>query len=105
MKTASVSVVALLALSTLAHAADLPSKKKPQAPAPVASNDFDGYASIGAGYNWKSYDGESPKGMHAHGRGSFYAPLPGVFGFHEVWHIFVLLAAAAHFIAVLGVAL
>jgi hemolysin III len=31
--------------------------------------------------------------------------VPGVFGFHEVWHIFVLLAAAAHFIAVLGVAL
>ena len=31
--------------------------------------------------------------------------VPGVFGFHEVWHIFVMLAAAAHFIAVLGVAL
>jgi hemolysin III len=31
--------------------------------------------------------------------------VPGVFGFHEVWHIFVVLAAAAHFIAVLGVAL
>lgn len=31
--------------------------------------------------------------------------LPGVFGFHEVWHIFVLLAAAAHFVAVMGVAL
>ncbi|MCK6583182.1 MAG: hemolysin III family protein [Anaerolineales bacterium] len=30
---------------------------------------------------------------------------PGVFGFHEVWHIFVLLAALAHFIAVLGVAI
>ncbi len=30
---------------------------------------------------------------------------PGVFGFHEVWHIFVLLAAAAHFVAVMGVAL
>jgi hemolysin III len=30
---------------------------------------------------------------------------PGVFGFHEIWHIFVMLAAAAHFIAVLGVAL
>ena len=30
---------------------------------------------------------------------------PGVFGFHEVWHIFVLLAAASHFVAVLGVAL
>jgi len=30
---------------------------------------------------------------------------PGVFGFHEVWHIFVLLAAAAHFVAVLGLAL
>lgn len=30
---------------------------------------------------------------------------PGVFGFHEIWHIFVLLAAAFHFIAVLGVAL
>lgn len=29
---------------------------------------------------------------------------PGVFGFHEMWHIFVLLAAVAHFIAVLGVA-
>jgi hemolysin III len=28
---------------------------------------------------------------------------PGVFGFHEVWHIFVLLAAIAHFVAVLGV--
>ena len=25
---------------------------------------------------------------------------PGVFGFHEVWHIFVLLGAAAHFAAV-----
>jgi hemolysin III len=31
--------------------------------------------------------------------------VPGKFGFHEVWHIFVLLAAAAHFVAVLGVAL
>jgi hemolysin III len=31
--------------------------------------------------------------------------VPGVFGFHEVWHIFVLAAAAAHFLAVLGVAL
>jgi len=30
---------------------------------------------------------------------------PGVFGFHEVWHIFVLLAAAAHFVAVFGIAL
>jgi len=30
---------------------------------------------------------------------------PGVFGFHEVWHIFVMLAAAAHFVAVLGVAI
>lgn len=30
---------------------------------------------------------------------------PGVFGFHELWHIFVMLAAAAHYIAVLGVAI
>ena len=30
---------------------------------------------------------------------------PGVFGFHEIWHIFVLLAAAAHYVAVMGVAL
>jgi len=30
--------------------------------------------------------------------------VPGVFGFHEVWHIFVLLAAIAHFVAVMGVA-
>jgi len=29
--------------------------------------------------------------------------LPGKFGFHEVWHIFVLLGALAHFVAVLGV--
>ncbi len=28
---------------------------------------------------------------------------PPVFGFHEVWHIFVLLGALAHFIAVMGV--
>jgi len=28
--------------------------------------------------------------------------LPGVFGFHEVWHLFVSAAAAAHFIFVLG---
>lgn len=28
---------------------------------------------------------------------------PGKFGFHEVWHIFVLLGAAAHFVAVWGV--
>jgi hemolysin III len=31
--------------------------------------------------------------------------IPGVFGFHEVWHIFVMLAAAAHFVAVLGAVL
>ncbi len=29
--------------------------------------------------------------------------VPGVFGFHEVWHIFVMLAAMAQFIAVLGI--
>ena len=29
---------------------------------------------------------------------------PGVFGFHEMWHIFVLLAAGAHYVAVMGVA-
>jgi hemolysin III len=28
--------------------------------------------------------------------------LPGRFGFHEVWHIFVILGAAAHFIAIAG---
>jgi hemolysin III len=26
--------------------------------------------------------------------------VPGKFGFHEVWHIFVILGAAAHFVAV-----
>jgi hemolysin III len=26
--------------------------------------------------------------------------VPGKFGFHEVWHIFVLLGASAHFISV-----
>ena len=29
--------------------------------------------------------------------------VPGKFGFHEVWHIFVLLGALAHFVAVMGV--
>ncbi|MFZ5820228.1 MAG: PAQR family membrane homeostasis protein TrhA [Chloroflexota bacterium] len=28
---------------------------------------------------------------------------PGKFGFHEVWHIFVLLGALSHFVAVMGV--
>ncbi len=28
---------------------------------------------------------------------------PGIFGFHEVWHIFVILAAAAHYISVLSI--
>ncbi len=28
---------------------------------------------------------------------------PGVFGFHEVWHIFVLLGAGAHFISVASI--
>ena len=27
--------------------------------------------------------------------------IPSVFGFHEVWHIFVILAAAAHYISIL----
>jgi hemolysin III len=31
--------------------------------------------------------------------------VPGKFGFHEVWHIFVLLAALAHFIAVMSLLL
>ena len=31
--------------------------------------------------------------------------VPGVFGFHEIWHIFVILGAAAHFLAILGLAL
>lgn len=31
--------------------------------------------------------------------------VPGKFGFHEVWHIFVLLGAMAHFIAVTGILL
>jgi hemolysin III len=30
--------------------------------------------------------------------------VPGVFGFHEIWHIFVMIAAAAHFIAIMGLA-
>jgi len=28
---------------------------------------------------------------------------PGKFGYHEVWHLFVLAGAAAHFVAILGV--
>jgi hemolysin III len=27
--------------------------------------------------------------------------VPGVFGFHEVWHIFVILGALSHFIVIL----
>ncbi len=29
-------------------------------------------------------------------------PIPGVFGFHELWHLFVLAGSACHFWAVLG---
>jgi len=29
--------------------------------------------------------------------------VPGKFGFHEVWHIFVLVGALAHFMAILGI--
>lgn len=29
-------------------------------------------------------------------------PLPGVFGFHEIWHLFVLAGAGCHFVAVWG---
>ena len=29
-------------------------------------------------------------------------PMPGVFGFHELWHLFVLVGSACHFWAVLG---
>ena len=28
--------------------------------------------------------------------------IPGVFGFHEVWHLFVMLAAAAHYTSILS---
>ena len=28
--------------------------------------------------------------------------VPGVFGFHELWHLFVILAALAHYIAIAG---
>ena len=27
---------------------------------------------------------------------------PGVFGFHEVWHIFVILGALCHFVLIAG---
>lgn len=27
---------------------------------------------------------------------------PGIFGFHEVWHVFVIIAAAAHYISILS---
>ncbi len=29
-------------------------------------------------------------------------PVPGVFGFHELWHLFVMVGSACHFWAVLG---
>ena len=29
-------------------------------------------------------------------------PIPGVFGFHEIWHIFVILGCLSHFILVAG---
>jgi hemolysin III len=32
-------------------------------------------------------------------------PVPGVFGYHEVFHALVVIAAAAHFAAVAGYAL
>ena len=32
-------------------------------------------------------------------------PLPGVFGYHELWHLFVLAGSACHFVMMLGFAL
>jgi hemolysin III len=29
-------------------------------------------------------------------------PLPGVFGFHEIFHVWILIGAAIHFAVVLG---
>lgn len=29
-------------------------------------------------------------------------PFPGVFGFHEIWHLFVILGAFSHFILMLA---
>ena len=29
-------------------------------------------------------------------------PLPGIFGFHEIWHVFVILGAFSHFIVMLA---
>ena len=39
--------------------------------------------------------------VYATKKGDFF---PGKFGFHEIWHIFVLLAAAAHFVAIASLA-
>ena len=39
--------------------------------------------------------------IYATKKGDFF---PGKFGFHEVWHLFVLFAAAAHFVAVASLA-
>ena len=32
-------------------------------------------------------------------------PVPGVFGHHEVWHVFVLIGATSHFVIVSDVLL
>lgn len=39
--------------------------------------------------------------VYATKKGDFF---PGRFGFHEIWHVFVLLAAAAHFVAIASLA-
>jgi len=39
--------------------------------------------------------------VYATKKGDFF---PGRFGFHEIWHLFVLLAAAAHFVAIASLA-
>lgn len=39
--------------------------------------------------------------IYATKKGDFF---PGKFGFHEIWHLFVLLAAAAHFVSIASLA-
>ncbi len=80
MKKRFLSSVALTSLSTLAVAADLPSRQPAVVPVAVQSS-FDAFGSLALGYNSWDVNGQKPDGMSFDARGTFFAPLFGSLGF------------------------
>ena len=88
----------------------------PRAPKPLAAATYVAAGWIAAAYFREMYAGVGPFGMATLVAGgilysigaAIYAlrrpnPLPAVFGYHEVFHAFVIAACALHFVTIAGV--